>query len=61
MEILDGLVVPTADALVGGKFAQVVESTDVLGSTTVKTGDRSGSVRTVITGSGKAEIYTGNV
>ncbi len=39
VEVLDGLVIPAADALVGRQLAVVIETTDILGGTAVKTGD----------------------
>ena len=39
----------------------MVQAADVLGCTAVKTGNGRISVGAIVTGSGKAEIYTGNI
>ncbi len=58
VEILDGLVVPAADRLVGRQFAVVIQTADVLRGTSVKTGDGSTSVGTVVARGGEARIDT---
>ena len=61
VEVLDGLVVPAADTLVGRQFLVMVQTADVLGGATVQTGDGSTAVRAVIAGGGEAQIDAGDI
>ena len=59
VEILDGLVVPAADALIGRELAVVVQTADVLGSAAVQAGNGSAAVGTVVAGGGESQIDAG--
>jgi hypothetical protein len=47
VEILESLVVPTADSLIGCKTVEVVTATEILAETAVDSGDVVVSIRAV--------------